>query len=182
MNAAVEMEKRIHKGKEIVPAGIFYYQVQDPVLSGKDGQTPEEIQKDILKELRPDGLVNQDPNVYREMDQYFTGTSDVIPVSENKDGSLSRRSKAIGKEQFQILSEFAQEKMRELGRRMLDGEIAAVPFERRKQTGCDYCIYHSICKMDKKLPGTHYRRLKEYSEEMIWKQMENQENGDKLDQ
>lgn len=182
LNAAVEMEKRIHKGKEIVPAGIFYYQVQDPVLSGKDGQTPEEIQKDILKELRPDGLVNQDPNVYREMDQYFTGTSDVIPVSENKDGSLSRRSKAIGKEQFQILSEFAQEKMRELGRRMLDGEIAAVPFERRKQTGCDYCIYHSICKMDKKLPGTHYRRLKEYSEEMIWKQMENQENGDKLDQ
>ena len=86
------------------------------------------------------------------------------------------------KEQFQVLSEYVQKKMKELGRQMLDGEIAAVPFERKTQSGCDYCIYRSICRMDKKLPGTHYRRLKEYSEEMIWKQMERQEDGNELDQ
>ena len=116
------------------------------------------------------------------MDQHFSGTSDVIPVAENRDGTLSKRSKAVKKEQFHTLSSFVQEKMKELGRRMLDGETAAVPFERKSQTGCDYCIYRAICRMDPKLPGTHYRRLKEYSEEMIWKKMENQEDDDELDQ
>lgn len=182
LNAAVEMEKRIHKEKEIVPAGIFYYHVKDPMLTGKETVSPEQIQQEILKELKLSGLVNEDPKVYREMDQHFSGSSDLIPVAENKDGTLSKRSKAVKKEQFQVLSDFVQEKMKELGRRMLEGEISAVPFERKTQTGCDYCIYRSICRMDKKLPGTHYRRLKEYSEEMIWKQMENQKNGNELDQ
>ncbi len=182
LNAAAEMEKRIHRDKEIVPAGIFYYHVKDPMLSQKEGASPEQIQQEILKELKLSGLVNEDAKVYREMDQYFSGSSDLIPVAENKDGTLSKRSKTVKKEQFQVLSEFVQEKMRELGKRMLDGEIAAVPFERKNQTGCDYCIYRSVCRMDKKLPGTHYRRLKEYSEEMIWKQMEMRKDGNELDQ
>ena len=182
LNAATEMEKRIHKDKEIIPAGIFYYHVKDPLLSENSTEDPEQIQKEILKELRLSGLVNKEKDVYRDMDQYFTGTSDIIPVSENKDGTLSRRSKAVKKEQFQVLSDFVQKKMKELGRRMLDGEIAAVPFERKQQTGCDYCIYRSICRMDRKLAGTHYRRLKEYSEEMIWEQMERQDDGNELDQ
>lgn len=182
LNAAAEMEKRIHKGKEIVPAGIFYYHVKDPMLAGADTEEPEEIQKELLKELRLSGLVNGEKEVYRGMDQHFSGSSDIIPVAENKDGTLSKRSKAVKKEQFQIMSEYVQKKMKELGRQMLDGEIAAIPFERKTQTGCDYCIYRSICRMDRKLPGTHYRRLKEYSEEMIWKQMERQEDGNELDQ
>lgn len=182
LNAAVEMEQRIHKEKEIIPAGIFYYHVKDPMLTGKDTESAEAISAELLKELKLTGLVSSDKKVYREMDQYFAGTSDVIPVAENKDGTLSKRSKAVKKEQFHTLSSFVQEKMKELGRRMLDGEIAAVPFERKTQTGCDYCIYRSICRMDPKLPGTHYRRLKEYSEEMIWKKMENQEDGNELDQ
>lgn len=182
LNAAMEMEQRIHRDKEIVPAGIFYYHVKDPMLTGKETASPEQIRQEILKELKVSGLVNEEPKVYREMDQYFSGSSDLIPVAENKDGSLSKRSKTVKKEQFHILSDFVQEKMKELGRRMLDGEIAAVPFERKTQTGCDYCIYRSICRMDKKMPGTHYHRLKEYSEEMIWKQMESQKNGNELDQ
>ena len=182
LNAAVEMEKRIHKEKEVIPAGIFYYHVKDPMLTGKDPESIEEIQEELLKELKLTGLVNSDEEVYRSMDRDFQGSSDIIPVSVNRDGSLSKRSKAVKKEQFQVLSEYVQKKMKELGRQMLDGEIAAVPFERKTQSGCDYCIYRSICRMDKKLPGTHYRRLKEYSEEMIWKQMERQEDGNELDQ
>lgn len=90
LNAAVEMEQRIYKEKEIIPAGIFYYHVKDPMLTGKDTESAEEISSEILKELKLTGLVSSDKKVYREMDQHFAGTSDVIPVAENKDGTLSK--------------------------------------------------------------------------------------------
>ena len=34
LNAAVELEERVHPGKEIIPAGIFYYRMNDPILTG----------------------------------------------------------------------------------------------------------------------------------------------------
>ena len=32
LNAAMELEAKKHPDKEIIPAGILYYQIQDPVL------------------------------------------------------------------------------------------------------------------------------------------------------
>ena len=66
LNAAMEMEKRVHPDKEAVPAGIFYYRMQDPVLDGGKERTPEEINREILKELRLNGLVNEDPEIVKK--------------------------------------------------------------------------------------------------------------------
>ena len=44
------------RGRDIVPAGIFYYRIQDPVVDRKDSD--EDVEKEHLKELRLDGLVN----------------------------------------------------------------------------------------------------------------------------
>ncbi len=32
MNAAMELEQRNHPDKQVVPAGIFYYNIKDPVV------------------------------------------------------------------------------------------------------------------------------------------------------
>lgn len=171
LNAAVELEERVHPGKEIIPAGIFYYRMNDPMLDREGGETPEIINEKILKKLRLSGLVNQDPEVVESMDQGMGKDSKVIPVSYNKDGSLSRYSSAADAGQFKKLSGFVNEKMRDLGRRILEGEIEAAPYERRDKTGCDYCPYQEVCGFDKKIPGTRVRRLKEYKPEEIWKRI-----------
>ncbi|MDO5539664.1 MAG: helicase-exonuclease AddAB subunit AddB [Eubacteriales bacterium] len=172
LNAALELEKRLHPDKEIIPAGIFYYHMKDPLLDMEGVSTPEEIEKQLLKQLRPDGLVNMDQEVFSEMDRGFTKTSDVIPVTLNKDGSLSKLSRAISKERFGQMSELVHEKLKEIGSRIMDGEIAPVPYQRKQQTGCDYCIYRAVCALDGKIPGTGVNRLKEYKAEEIWKKME----------
>lgn len=173
LDAALEMEKRIHPGKEIVPAGIFYYHVKDPLLEGDGEETPEEINGRILRELRPEGLVNQDSEVFREMDVNLTKTSDVIPVTINKDGSLSKISKTASAGQFMQMNAFVRKKIQELGSRIMEGEIAPVPYERKQRTGCDYCPYHSVCGWDSKIPGSRRRRLKERKPEEIWERMGN---------
>ena len=171
LGAALEMEKRIHPDKEIIPAGIFYYHVKDPLVESESGDTPEKINGRLLRALRPDGLVNKDPDVYQEMDSGLVQTSAVIPVSVNKNGTLSKTSKAVSGEQFEQLTSFVHKKIREIGRQILDGEIAPVPYERKQQTGCDYCMYRSVCGWDPKIPGTRRKRWKEEGKEEIWKQI-----------
>ena len=38
MDAAVEMEERRHPDKEVVPAGIFYYHIGDPIADKQEGK------------------------------------------------------------------------------------------------------------------------------------------------
>lgn len=168
LNAAMEMEKRVHPDKEAVPAGIFYYRMQDPVLDGGKERTPEEINREILKELRLNGLVNEDPEIVKKMDKNAVKDSNVIPVSYNKDGSPSRYASVADSAKFARLSAYVNGKMRDIGSRILAGETEAVPYERKGRTACDYCQYREVCGFDPKIPGTRYQRLKEYRPEEVW--------------
>lgn len=180
LNAAVELERRIYPDKDIVPAGIFYYRIDDPVLERAGEETPEEINARILKRLKLSGLVNREEEAVKLLDAGMEKDSSVIPVSYNKDGSLSRYSSTAARGQFEKLSTFVNEKMRSLGRRILEGEIEAAPYERRNETGCDYCPYQEVCGYDKRVPGTKANRLKEYKAEEIWKKIE-EEDRDGMD-
>lgn len=175
MNAALELEKRVHPHKKAEPAGIFYYHMQDPMLDKAGEETPEQVQKRILKKLCPNGLVNGAQGAVEAMDVNFEKDSDVIPVARNKDGSYSRYASVATKEQFELLSEFVTEKMKEIGRAILNGEADAAPYERKGQTACDYCPFGEICRFDKKVPGTRYRRLREWTPQEIWKFLQEDE-------
>lgn len=172
LNAAMEMEKRISPEKEIIPAGIFYYRTQDPMIDRQGGETPEEINEQLLKKLKLSGLVNEDPEVVKSMDTQIGKDSTIIPVSYNKDGSPSRYASVATKERFHKLSGYVNEKIRDLGRRIVSGETGAVPYQRKGKTACDYCEYLEICGFDTKIPGTHFKRLKEYKTEEIWNKMD----------
>ena len=167
LNAAMELEKRRHPDKEIVPAGIFYYHMQDPLLLVDGDPTAEEIDQKILRQLRPDGLVNADKEVVRRLDQNFTKTSDVIPVTKNKDGLFSKQSKTVTSEEFEQISDYVHQKLQDLGQNIMEGEIAPVPYQRKQQTACDHCIYRSVCALDGRIPGTHTKRLKEMKKDEI---------------
>ena len=59
MNAAMELEQRNHPDKQVVPAGIFYYNIKDPVVEKVEEEDPEALNRRILKELRMNGLAPQ---------------------------------------------------------------------------------------------------------------------------
>ena len=168
LNAALEMEKKLHPEKDIIPAGIFYYRLQDPLLEGDHEQTPEQIQEELLKKLRPEGLVNADPDVVERMDAAFTKNSRVIPVGRKADGTWSAASCVADTRQLELLSGFVQKKLETLGKNILEGEIQAKPFKRKKNCACDHCVYADLCGFDRKIPGTAFRQLKEFSREEIW--------------
>ena len=175
LNAAMELEQRIHPHKKVKPAGIFYYNMKDPLLDQKEDETPEETSRRMLKELRPNGLVNGEEAIVKTMDLNLEKSSDVIPVSRNKDGSYSRYSSVASTEQLRALSGYVREKMKQIGCEILEGKAGLDPYEKNGRTACDYCDFKDICGFDRKIPGINYRRLKEFKPEEIWKMMQEDE-------
>lgn len=164
LNAAMELMRTKHPDKEIKPAGIFYYHIDDPLLDTEEEKSEEEIREQIFAKLKLDGYVNSDPKVYRAMDHEMQSASKILPVTENKDGTLRKNSKAASQEQFAVISDYVNRKIAELGVRMMRGEIAVNPYELGGRTPCGYCPYQSVCGFDEKIDGFHYRRLEQFDQ------------------
>lgn len=171
LNAALEMERRQHPDQEVIPAGIFYYHIQDPVLDKEEAEDPEKAREKLLKKLRPDGIVNEDVGILRKLDRKLEGDSLVIPAGLKKDGTLRAASSAVTTEQFGQLSQFVRRKMAEMGERMLSGEIAASPSVTGGRSACEYCQYLEVCGFDRRLPGMCERRLPELDKDEVWEKI-----------
>lgn len=174
LNAAMEIEQRMHPDKEIVPGGIFYYRMQDPMIDRGSQETEEQIRQRILGSLRLNGLVNSQEEVVQSMDREAgpgkKKSSDVIPVSYTKSG-YSAYASVAGRKRFEELSGFVNEKLRDLGRRILEGETVPSPYERKGRTACEFCVYREVCGFDIRIPGNDFRRLREYKPEDLWKKI-----------
>ncbi|WP_442855537.1 helicase-exonuclease AddAB subunit AddB [Clostridium sp. Marseille-P2415] len=183
MDAALEMEERRTAGKPVVPAGIFYYNINDPVID-KDGEmSEEELNSRMLKQLRMNGLVNSDFSAISHLDREIETESDVIPVAMKNGIIQEARSSVAGGRRFDALRQFVQEKLKSEGREILDGVIDVNPYKQGVKSACDYCPYHAVCGFDLKTAGYGYRKFKALKSEEIWPVMEGEEeegeeNGD----
>ena len=161
LDAAMELvRQRTHTG-EVLPAGIFYYHVDEPVIETEGAADEEQIWREVFAKLRLDGIVNEEPQIIDAMDEVFTDRSDVIPVSRTKSGELSKTSKVYSTEQFARISAYVHHVIEDLGRRMLSGEISVNPYEMKGNTACTWCGYRSICGFDERMNGCSYRKLRQ---------------------
>ncbi len=179
MNAALEMEQKKNKGrgKEAVPAALLYYHVTDPMVKTEEEVTPEELNGQLLKELRMTGIVNKDEQVIRSLDGEFADKSDVVPVERKKDGEYSARSSILDAEGLQEVSAYVSRKIKEIGREILDGRIGANPYKQGADTACDYCAFRAVCGFDGRIDGYGYRRFEELSGEEALERMRQSGKG-----
>ena len=175
LNAAVDIQKKLHPDKEVLPAALLYYHVTDPVISAETEMSPEEVNEKLLAELRMTGVVNSDTSVIQRMDDTLTegsgGTSDVIPVELKKDGTVSARSSVLTSEELTQVSEYVNKKIRQIGQDIMDGNFPLNPYEKGNRTACTFCAYHAVCGFDKRIEGCRMRTLEEYSKEELLDKM-----------
>lgn len=176
LNAALELAEKKYPGKKAEPAGIFYYHIDNPMVEGTGTESEEEIRRAVLEQLKLNGLVNEDPDIYRAMDTDFSGTSAVIPVALKTDGSLKANSKTASTSDFQTMSSYVNRVLKRTGREILAGEASVKPYQLEERTGCDYCPYHTVCGFDPRIPGYSFRRLEKFDQAAaILEQMRHQE-------
>ena len=172
MNAAMEMESRKHPDKEIVPAALLYYHIDDPTIETPVELTDEQINEQILAKLRMNGVVNSAPEVVERLDRYMQDKSVVIPVEKKKDGSFSARSSVLSREEMQLISSYVDAKIRSIGREILDGKIAANPYEKGNEEACTYCAYKKVCGFDGSIPGYEKRQLEDLDKQALMQRMQ----------
>ena len=171
MDAVRESEAKAHPDKNVISAGMFYYNIADPIVDGEEGKDEAELKSDILKSLCVNGLVNTSADSVRHLDREFTGESEVIPVSYKKDGALSSRSQVVTGEQYDILCNYVKEKIKGMGLGILDGDIAKSPYVMEQRSGCDYCSYKAICGYDEEIKGYGPRRFSKLSIDKVFEKM-----------
>ena len=175
MNAAMEMEAKKHPDKEIVPAALLYYHVEDPTVETPVELSDEEINEQILSQLRMNGVVNSQPDIVARLDRYMQNKSTVIPVEKRKDGSYSARSGVMSGEELYLVSNYVNHKIQSIGREILDGNVAVNPYAKGSQEACTYCPYRKVCGFDPTIPGYEKRVLTDMDKSEILEKMKQED-------
>lgn len=171
MNAAMEMEKKKHKNKQVVPAALLYYHIDDPSVETPVELTQEEIDEQISGQLRMNGVVNSAPHIVELLDKTMEGRSAVIPVERKKDGSFSARSSVLSREELKTVSDYVSRKIAEIGREILEGKISLNPYEKGNEDACTWCAYRKVCGFEPSLPGCAKNKLEDLDKDEVLKRM-----------
>jgi len=174
LEAVMDMEKKRFPDKKVVPAGIYYYNMKDPLVSAM-GESQDTVDGMKLKELRMNGLTNSDMTAVSMIDP--EGGNVVKGLEKKKDGSLKATAMTATGSQFAFLQQYVKEKTKKLAGDMYAGEISANPCEYAGTASCEYCDYQSICSFELRTEGCAYRRLPKLKKEQIWEEIERLDDG-----
>lgn len=158
----------VTKKEDFIPAGVLYFNLIDPIIKADKNKTDEEIEQEIKKQFKMQGLILADVNVVRMMDKTLEkGASNLVPAYIDQTENLSQaRSSVVTKEQFQNLQRKVNKVIKEIAKEIYSGEIGIKPYynQKKKKTPCDYCEYKSICNFDPNRNSYYYIPNKEKEE------------------
>jgi ATP-dependent helicase/nuclease subunit B len=151
------------------PAGVLYFHVHNPLISTKKMLTLDEIEKEIMKKFKMNGLMLSDENVIRLMDQTLeSGDSQIIAAGIKKDGNLTKKSKVASLDEFDTLKTYVRRLYQKTGDAIVDGHVEISPFKLKDKTPCTFCSYKSVCQFDESIETNRYRVLPTQSNENIF--------------
>jgi ATP-dependent helicase/nuclease subunit B len=153
---------------EATPAGVLYFHVHNPIINSTKLLSMDEIEKEIMKKFKMNGLMLSDQNVIRLMDQSLeSGDSQIISAGINKDGNLSKRSKVASINEFENLREYVRNLYQKTGNAIIEGDVDIAPYKLKNKTPCTFCSYKSVCQFDESIESNHYRILPRQTNEQV---------------
>ena len=159
------------------PAGMLYFKLIDPLIKENKNKTEEQIKEDLRKEFKMNGMILADINIIKKMDTSFEqGYSNSLPIYIDSHNNISNgKSNVVTKEQFTILQKRAQKIIQQIGKEILGGniEISPVYSKKRKEDGCKYCEYKSICRFNNK--QNQYKFIENKKKDEILEELKEEE-------
>ncbi len=141
MQMLVYLAALVENGQQI-PAGILYMPAAEPSVTVDRGAEAGEIKREADKQLRMSGLVLDNEEIVRAMEAGAKGK--FIPVSYNKDGTLSRYSSVLDEKSLRQVLEYSKRLIASMGRALKRGCVKADP-AMINQNACKFCPYGTVC-------------------------------------
>ncbi|MEG0640993.1 MAG: helicase-exonuclease AddAB subunit AddB [Clostridium sp.] len=153
------------------PGGIFYFKLDEPMISCDTNVSEDEAKDMMLEEFRMEGLLLKDMNLALAMDKSLTSKSKIVPIGIKKDGEFTANTNAVTLDDFNILREYVKGLIGKLCTRMLSGEIEINPYKDKDETPCEWCEYSSICQFDLGFIDNSYNITKNIKKEVALENM-----------
>lgn len=195
MGAVMEIEKKTHGDRTVMPAGAFYFNIKSPYIERiadgyNDNMTAEErelldrkYREAMLAEYRMTGLVNSDSEAACNMDINLADgakASMIIPIRvEELDAGFAKS--AMGGVNFTHMIEYVRNQTERMCDEILGGNIEANPYKKGTVTPCAYCAYKEMCTFNEKYAGGKFRTLNKFKPEDIYKRIGGEGDGSDVD-
>ncbi|MGD6895937.1 helicase-exonuclease AddAB subunit AddB [Bacillus infantis] len=167
-------------GKKADPAGVMYFHVHNPIVNSPKLLTLDEIEEEIFKKFKMNGLLLGDENVLRLMDKTIdSGDSSIISAGFKKDGTITKRSKVATRDDFESLRKFVRGTYTKTGDAIISGSADISPYKMKDKVPCTFCSFKSVCQFDESVESNEYRVLSPKSNEELMDKIRKEagENG-----
>ncbi|MCL1936200.1 MAG: PD-(D/E)XK nuclease family protein [Defluviitaleaceae bacterium] len=128
-------QKKFFKNDNIIPAGIFYFVLDNPFLENLTNDIishTDILEKKILEEFSMNGFILDDTIVLDAIQKEIK----VIKESKNSKYEI---------QDFKRIMDNATEVLKDIGKEILSGNISPFSFKNRNKKDCEYCEYKPIC-------------------------------------
>jgi ATP-dependent helicase/nuclease subunit B len=163
--------KTVGRKPRLMPGGVFYFNIGDPILSDEtidfDAENNIEALNDkILAEFKMKGLMPENPVALAvdktlETSAWSTVVANIQKSSKTETG-FTNKSNVATLDEFDLLCEYASKKATTTMNEIISGKIDRHPYKSYELTGCDYCEYAAICKFDLVRETNKYRQFKRF--------------------
>ena len=183
-----EILRRETEGIGVIPAGMYYYKVNSPVIDSKTGaQDFDNIQVATDKLLQSyyeqkvlTGVSNSTPMELLNLQETglvssdgVPGASSIINVKPGRTDGYSADTMLLEGDNIELLGQYSAQKMVESAESILSGRFDKNPVRSSGGVACDYCDYKPACrftryagdeKREEKLTGSKSSKLRELAE------------------
>ncbi len=157
------------KEEDVLPAGVLYFNLIDPIVKSDNNLSAEEIEAEIRKKFKMQGLILAELNVVKMMDKTLeSGNSNIIPAYIGKDGELSAsKTSGVTRKEFEYLQKYMNKIIKDISTEIMHGNIDISPYYKGKKKPCDYCKYKSICGFDTANSNNNYNYINELEKNAV---------------
>lgn len=171
------VDKAARTKKIVVPAGMLYYRIKDPILTER--VTPENVEQKTLESLAMNGLVNGDSPMLEGSDKNLESNdgvyqpdyiSSVSNIETGKKGQIKKSSGITNTDCLNELIDFTEKKVVDMSEEILDGNTSVNPYktmDSQPKSACMYCAFKSVCRFDSRLYGNDYRVFEKLSDDDV---------------
>ena len=152
----------LRKTENVIPAGMYYYTVSDPVLNLStkaqielaEAGDANGLEQELMKQMVLKGVSNGEPmqllNLHDKTLVDETGNllknSDVITMKKGRGTLYSVDSMLLSGQQLDDLSDYSMSKMKAAAEKILEGDFCKSPINNKGNDACSYCEYKMACR------------------------------------
>jgi ATP-dependent helicase/nuclease subunit B len=157
-------------GKPLMPAGILYFRLDDPLVKTTGRRSEKEIEQAILKHAADERAAARGCQIDQSDGSRDRRALPDHTAKVNK-GDVLGKSSAATPEQFAVLQSHVDALLKQLCREISGGTVSIAPLKKKNYTACQYCNFGAVCQFDSRRRENAYRLAAEYKEEEIWRRM-----------